>query len=610
MTNPLRDLPLYFKVFQVYLGRRIYLVFLLTMFAALSEGFGILMILPLLEKLDGSVKNQVLVNDEMSLSQASNVNNYIYEVLTYLGISDSITAILIAITIAYLLKGILTFGALSYGAFLNGQLLRELKKKLFSNYSEMEYSYYSNKDTGYFTNIINEQTTRSLQSFKSFTNLAGFVINTIVYLGLAFAIAWRFGLMALIAGIIILIIFRRLNIYVRQLSRMTASENGRLSKLLIQILQAFKYLAATNQINSMKKIVINSIEKLTDYQIKTDIAKAFTISSREPITVVLIMVVLIVQLVIFKQRLEPILVSILLFYRGLNSILAIQGSWQTMLETIGSMELVDKEFKSLSLNHEKESNYEIGVIKNEIEFKRVCFRFDEHLEDVIKKVSLKIPVKTTVAFVGKSGSGKTTLVDILTLMHKTREGHVYIDGINVNEVSLPSWRKQIGYVSQETAIFNDTIANNICLWSGDFVKDEMLKQKICDAAYKANLSTLIESLPNGYETLVGDRGVKLSGGQRQRLFIARELFREPSLLILDEATSSLDSESEKYIQQSIDELKGQTTVVIIAHRLSTIRNVDRIFVLDEGRLIEQGTYQELKNQKNSHFARYIEMQEL
>ena len=172
MTNPLRDLPLYFKVFQVYLGRRIYLVFLLTMFAALSEGFGILMILPLLEKLDGSVKNQVLVNDEMSLSQASNVNNYIYEVLTYLGISDSITAILIAITIAYLLKGILTFGALSYGAFLNGQLLRELKKKLFSNYSEMEYSYYSNKDTGYFTNIINEQTTRSLQSFKSFTNLA------------------------------------------------------------------------------------------------------------------------------------------------------------------------------------------------------------------------------------------------------------------------------------------------------------------------------------------------------------------------------------------------------------------------------------------------------
>ena len=610
MKNPLLDLPYYYKVFQVYLGARMYLVFLLTMFAALSEGFGILMLLPLLEGLAGADKSQVPAIDELTKSQASDVTNYMYDVLNYLGIGGSIVAILIVITIAFILKGILTFGALGYGAYLNGQLLRELKNKLFSNYSEMEYNYYASKDTGYFINIINEQTTRALQSFKSFTQLAGHVISTFVYLALACVVAWRFGLMALVAGIMILIVFKWLSEYVRQLSRMTASENGRLSKLLIQTLQAFKYLTATNQISPMKKIVSNSIGKLMDYQIRHDIARGFTFASREPIAVVLIMIVLIVQLIFFQQRVEPILVSIVLFYRGLNSILAIQGSWQTMLENIGSMELVDREFKNQSLHHEKDNAYEIGTIKKEIRLNKVCFSYDTSLDDVVKGVSLQIPVRTTVAFVGKSGAGKSTLVDILTLMFKPREGQVWIDGIDSNEINLASWRKQIGYVSQETAIFNDTIANNICLWSGNISKDKMLEERVRGAAHQAHLALFIEDLPNGYQTLVGDRGLRLSGGQRQRLFIARELFREPNLLILDEATSALDSESEKAIQQSIDELKGQTTGVIIAHRLSTIRNVDKIFVLDDGNLIEQGTYQELKDRKNSHFARSVEMQEL
>ena len=169
-------------------------------------------------------------------------------------------------------------------------------------------------------------------------------------------------------------------------------------------------------------------------------------------------------------------------------------------------------------------------------------------------------------------------------------------------------RNQIGYVSQDTLIFDDTISNNISMWGGDMSKDLKLRTRIENAAKKANILDFINSLPDGFNTKVGDRGVLLSGGQKQRIFIARELFRQPKILILDEATSSLDSESEKSIQESIESLKGEITVVIIAHRLSTIKNVDKIYLLENGKIVESGKYSELKNNINSKFSKLVNLQ--
>ncbi|MEX0770576.1 MAG: ATP-binding cassette domain-containing protein, partial [Balneolaceae bacterium] len=159
-------------------------------------------------------------------------------------------------------------------------------------------------------------------------------------------------------------------------------------------------------------------------------------------------------------------------------------------------------------------------------------------------------------------------------------------------------------------IFDDTIANNICLWKGDYEKDESVRQRIHEAAKRAYATPFIKKLPDLYHTMIGDRGVRLSGGQRQRLFIARELYKNPNLLILDEATSALDTESERFIQKSIDALKGSMTVVIIAHRLSTIKNADYIYVLDDGKVIEQGTYEDLVQDGNTRFRQMVEMQSL
>lgn len=612
MRTPARDIPHYLRIFQTYLGGRMYLVFALTLIAALAEGFGILMLLPLLSSLDA---NSIPSTDAAAASQTatqsatpSGVSAWLHDLLAALGLQDSTAAVLIIITAAFVAKGLLIFGAQGYNAYLRGQLVRELKGRLFDHYSRMRYSYYADRDTGHFINVINEQINQMLRAFETLTKVGTQVVQTLTYTALAFVVAWRFGLMALLLGGVLLTLFRRLNIYVRQLSRKTAVENGRLSSQLIQTLHAFKYLSATGQVAPLRHKVTASIGRLTGYQIRSGIALAFTIAVREPIAVVFIMAIVMVQLLLLQQPLAPILISILLFYRGLNTTLSIQNSWQAMLNNAGSIEMVHAEFERQRQHQEPDGRRPLGPLSQGIQLQDVHFSYDPELGDVLQGVSLTIPARSSVALVGESGAGKSTLVDLFTLMLKPRQGQVLIDGVPGETIQLASWRQQIGYVAQETVVFDDSIANNICLWAGDPRQNALIDQRVREAARQAHIAYFIETLPDGYQTLVGDRGMRLSGGQRQRLFIARELFRRPNLLILDEATSALDSESERAIQQSIDELKGRITVVIIAHRLSTIRNVDRVYVFSDGRLVEQGAYEALRDRENSRFSKLVAAQ--
>ena len=607
--NPIRDIPHYLRVFQSYLGARMYLIFALTLVAALAEGVGILMLLPLLQGLDGGAGQPALQGGE-GAGATTGIGRVLNDFLAGFGWADSAVAIVLIITAAFIAKGVLTFGALGFNAYLRAQLLRELKRRLFDDYSRMSYRYYSQHDTGHFINVINQQITQTLQSFQFLAQLVSQSVNVVVYSALAFVVAWRFGLMALVVGVALLYLFRHLSSYVRRFSRKMARENGHLAKLLIQFLQAFKYLTATGQVRPLRRTVNASIGRLTGYQMRTGIAAAFTNAVREPIAVVAIMGIVLVQLAVLQQPLAPIMVSIVLFYRGLSATIQMQGSWQQTLNQIGAVELVRDEFAAQRAHREPAGTQPAPALADGISLRNVSFAYAPELGDVLHDVSLDIPVRTSVALVGESGAGKSTLADLLTLVLKPRSGQVLIDGIPGEQIQLASWRRQIGYVSQETVVFDDTIANNICMWAGDAAADHLLLERVRAAARQAHIAHFIDTLPEGYHTLVGDRGVRLSGGQRQRLFIARELFRRPSLLILDEATSALDSDSERAIQQSIDELKGQLTVVIIAHRLSTIRNVDRVYVFDQGRLVEQGGYEQLRDAEDSRFGKLVAMQAL
>ena len=616
MKNPVRDIPHYLGVFQTYLGARMYLVFALILIAALAEGVGILMLLPLLQRLEGAEDIPVAANAQLPAgakeiaSANTGIGGFLQEILSSLGLADSTVAVLLIITVAFIAKGLITFGALGFDAYLRGKLLRELRGRLFDHYSRMSYSYYASHNTGHFTNLINEQVNRALHAFRSLMVLGAQLVSSSIYLALAFVVAWRFGLMALAIGITLLHLFRRLNAFVREQSRRTAHETGYLAKLLIQTLTAFKYLTSTAKIAPLRSTIQASIDRLTTYQIRTGMASGFTQAIREPIAVVFIMIIVLVQLVYLHQPLAPILVSILLFYRSLNAILGVQGNWQIVLEYIGSLEMVRDEFTAQIHNQEPDGNQFVPCLSQGICLTNVHFSYDPKLGEVLSDISVCIPARTSVALVGESGAGKSTLVDLVTLLLKPQQGQVAIDGIPGDRIHLNSWRQQIGYISQETVIFDDTIANNICLWQGDIVSNQLLFENIQVAARQAHIAHFIETLPDGYHTLVGDRGLRLSGGQRQRLFIARELFRKPNLLILDEATSALDSESEYAIQQSIDALKGHITVVIIAHRLSTIRNVDQVYVFDQGRLVEQGGYEELRDSQYSRFGKLVAMQAL
>ncbi|MBU3922681.1 ABC transporter ATP-binding protein/permease [Patescibacteria group bacterium] len=261
--------------------------------------------------------------------------------------------------------------------------------------------------------------------------------------------------------------------------------------------------------------------------------------------------------------------------------------------------------RALSLFDTNPEKYDEGInlkdIKGEIIFKDVGFNYKKK-QDVLKNISFKAKAGQVIALVGESGVGKTTLADLISRYYSPTKGNIYIDGKNLEKVNINSLRKNIAMVPQEISLFNDTIKNNIA-----YTKSKATEKELIEVAKAANAHRFIIKFPNKYKQLVGERGIKLSTGQKQRIAIARALLRDPKILILDEATSSLDSESERLVQQALKRLiKGRTTF-IIAHRLSTISHADKILVLEKGKIVESGTHKKLMK-KNGIYRKFFLMQ--
>ena len=256
-----------------------------------------------------------------------------------------------------------------------------------------------------------------------------------------------------------------------------------------------------------------------------------------------------------------------------------------VVELINS--ITDKE-KAHTLSHFKE-----GIVLEDLNFS-----YDE--TPILKNLNLSVKKGETVALVGPSGGGKSTLIDLIPRFHEANSGYIKIDGIDVTEYTMQSLRNNMGIVTQEAILFNDTVHNNIAFGLN------ASKEDVIEAAKVANAHDFIHGLDNGYETNIGDRGMKLSGGQRQRITIARAVLKNPPILLLDEATSALDSESEKLVQHALSSLMKNRTSIVIAHRLSTIQSADKIIVIKAGEIVEQGTHQELLNAKGL----YSKLQEI
>ncbi len=253
-----------------------------------------------------------------------------------------------------------------------------------------------------------------------------------------------------------------------------------------------------------------------------------------------------------------------------------------------------------------ESPVTLSTIEKTIEFDHVSFGYAaENGEQriVLSNIYVKVRKGELIALVGPSGGGKTTFVDLIPRFYDPIKGSILIDGVDIKIFDVKSLREKIGIVTQETILFNDTVRNNIA-----YGLDDCPTETIREAARSANALSFIEEMHNGFDSIIGDRGVKLSGGQRQRLSIARALLKNPPIMIFDEATSALDSESEILVQEAMERLMQNRTSFVIAHRLSTIRNADRIIVLEQGKIVQEGKHVELLKQKNGLYKKLHDMQ--
>jgi len=290
---------------------------------------------------------------------------------------------------------------------------------------------------------------------------------------------------------------------------------------------------------------------------------------------------------------------ITIFFNIISPAKEFSKSAYTIQRGLASMERIDEILTAENTIVEKE-NPEKLTFEKQIEYNNVWFKYNG--DWVIKGINLRIQKGKTIALVGESGSGKSTLVDLLLRFYDVQKGEILIDGTNIKDVSLNDLRSLIGIVTQEAILFNDTFFNNIAFGVEHATREEVVK-----AAKIANAHNFIMATPNGYDTVVGERGEKLSGGQRQRVCIARAVLKNPQIFIFDEATSALDSVSEKLVQNALENIMKDRTTIMIAHRLSTIRNADEIYVIHQGTIVEKGNHDELYN-RNGYYWKLCNMQ--
>ena len=291
-----------------------------------------------------------------------------------------------------------------------------------------------------------------------------------------------------------------------------------------------------------------------------------------------------------------------LFYNIINPAKSISLAFSNMQKGSAAIGRIEEVLKTPITVDDNVRGKTLQSFNDKIEFKNVRFAYDDAV--ILDNINLIIEKGKTIALVGSSGAGKSTLADLVPRFHDVTGGEVLIDGVNIKDYSLHSVRSQMSIVTQEPILFNDSIENNVRLGKADAADQEIIQ-----AAKAANAHAFIMQKEHGYKTNIGDRGSKLSGGERQRLTIARALLKNPPILILDEATSSLDTESERLVQDAINNMMQNRTSIVIAHRLSTIRHADEIIVLQKGKIVERGTHDQLLSQ-NGFYKRLVEMQEV
>ena len=568
---------------------RMYVWFTLTVVSSALEGVTIGLLLPIV----------VVADSDAPLQRAFT------SVFDYVGVEYTLPLALGAMTAIYTLRTALVVLQEVYVARVTAGLMVEIKAKFVDQLLEADYQYYTTRGIGYFNNAATVEFSNLTRAFDFATRATVAAGFTVTYVVLALVVNPVLAVAFIIFTVPAYFLLRAAFRLVQRVSILNTENNGLLQSHLVQTLNGFKYFKASASTRGISRAVSTAIGeqgRLLYAQRRLD---SLVRNGIDMLTVLLIVALLLYYVEVVGTAFVEMVFMLVILRRTLSFAQTTQRSFQQFLDVSGSVRLFQRLGNELSANRER---FEPGAVPPDfdlpIRLDNVSFRYDGS-SPVLDRVSLAILPRQKVAFVGISGAGKTTLATMLTGILRPTSGVISIGGVPYSRIDQGRLRESIGYVTQESIIFNDTVRNNVSLWD----EDENSLENVIPAARTAHASEFIEDLPDGYDTLLGDNGMKISGGQRQRVAMARELYKNARVLIFDEGTSALDTESERIIQENIDELRDNTTLILIAHRLSTVRNSDMIFVLDGGRVIEQGTYEYLYA-LGGRFAAMVDQQAL
>lgn len=582
--------------FYQFLGYRVFLAFVMSVAVGILDGLGLSMFLPLLQMVsDGEVLNNI---------QGMGKLDFIIKGIQGLGLKITLISVLVIMFVFFLFKGFAKYLSVFYRVKVQQYFIKKIRLKMLNSFNRIRFKDFITADVGRIQNAMSGEIDKLARAFSMYFATFEQVILVFVYAGFAIIVEIRFALLVTIGGILTNFVYN----YFYKLTKLSSKKLSFRSNIyqgqIIQHVANYKYLRATATVPVFSDKLKQTIVQLEKTRTQIGIYGAFLQAAREPMMIGIVAIIILVQVYFFGSDLGPILISLLFFYRALSALTSMQTNWNKFLENSGSLENVKSFQQSLSDSAEQLGTVNLEKLHNKISLENISFYYGD--KKVLKGITLIIQKNESLAFVGESGSGKTTLINILAGLFPVDEGRMFVDEIDRNELNIISYQRRVGYVTQEPVIFNDTIYNNITLWSPLTPENlSRFEEVIC----KASLTDFIDNLSERHESLLGNNGINISGGQKQRISIARELFKDIDVLILDEATSALDTETEKAIQESIDLLKGKLTLLIVAHRLSTVRNADRIALMSNGELLDIDSFEKLK-QKSKMFKGMVQLQEI
>ncbi|RKT00141.1 ABC transporter ATP-binding protein [Flavobacterium sp. 123] len=563
---------------------------------ALFSTISMLTLFPVLEVLFGKTKK---IEKEPIYTGLGNIkqfgSDFLYYKISELTKENSIQVALLFVVLlvitTFLFKNLFNYLASYHIMHLKNGVLRDLRKTMYDKIVELPISYYSEKRKGDIMARMLGDVNEVQNSFFSILELVVKEPLTIIFtLVTMFIISVKLTLFVLIFMPISGLIISKVAKNLRAQSLEAQKESGFLISIVDESLGGLKVIKSYNAEPNFKGKFLDSVTRLLNLSnsIGSKNNLATPLSEFLGVTTIATLLFYGGNLVLVDKTLDgsAFIVYLTLAFNILTPAKAISKASYSVKNGLAAAERV---FEVLEVENEitsKENALEKTSFNSEITIKNVNFKYEE--ETVLKDFTLEVKKGQTVALVGQSGSGKSTIANLLTRFYDVKEGTISIDGTDIKDINLQSLRGLMGLVTQDSILFNDTIKANVSLGKSDATDDEII-----EALKIANAFEFVNELPNGIYTNIGDSGNKLSGGQKQRLSIARAVLKNPPIMILDEATSALDTESEKFVQVALENMMQNRTSIVIAHRLSTIQKADKIIVMKKGKIVEQGSHEEL-----------------